>query len=161
MCSRLCHPSKTIAYWSEDRYLHSVERLLEQDGDETALNNFRKRVDSSFKEQLAELGFEPRQGESQNDTQSRVAVIDAMASLAHDDDAVAKSVEYADRESADPASVDANLAPYFVDIAAQFGDRARMDKYVKVYQKRKDEGASPQETNRYLHSLATFANPKR
>jgi puromycin-sensitive aminopeptidase len=143
-----------------DAYLHSVERLLEDTKDEAALANFRRWVDRSFKEQLDALGFEAREGESQNDTQSRVAVVDTMAGLAHNKAAIEQVVRYADREAADPASVDSNLASLFVELAAKFGDRARLDKYVQVYQQRREKGASPQETNRYLGSLPEFRSPE-
>ncbi|MFL5735080.1 MAG: M1 family metallopeptidase [Chloroflexia bacterium] len=149
-----------------DLYLHSLEELLEdlaaEEGEEgkKALATFRRWVDRSFKEQLDALGYEAREGESRNDTQSRVPVLDALAAVAHSQVAVERSVEYADREAADPASVDPNLASLFVSIGAMFGDRARMDKYVETYERRRDASASPQETNRYLDSLTEFRPPE-
>jgi aminopeptidase N len=80
-----------------------------------------------------------------------------MATIAHDSPEVVR--EWADREAADPASVDPNLSGLFVAAAAQRGDRARFDRYIEVYRARKEAAASPQETNRYLLSLAEFRDP--
>jgi puromycin-sensitive aminopeptidase len=137
--------------------MHSVEQLLEEAGDEAATARFREWVKEKLQGQLDELGFEPKQGESQGDSQRRVAVIDAMATIAHDSPEVVR--EWADREAADPASVDPNLGGLFVAAAAQRGDRARFDRYIEVYKARKEAAASPQETNRYLLSLAEFRDP--
>jgi puromycin-sensitive aminopeptidase len=143
-----------------DAYLHAVEDLLQDTKDEAALGNFRRWVDRTFKEQLEALGFEAREGEPQNDTQSRITVVDAMAGLAHNEAAVEQCVQYANREAADPASVDPDLASLFVSIAAKFGDRARMDRYVQIYDQRREKGASPQETSRYLYALTDFRRPE-
>ncbi len=139
--------------------LYAIESLLEDAGDENALNKFRNWVDNTFKSQLGALGFEPKEDESQNDAQRRVSLISAMTVLAHNEDAVKHSVEWAEREAGNPASVNPNLGGLFVDIAAHFGDRARFDKYVQIYQQRKASSSSPQETNRYLNSFADFQQP--
>jgi hypothetical protein len=137
--------------------MHGVELLLEEAGDEAALARFRQWVKEKLQGQLEEVGFEPRKGESQEEGQRRVAVIDAMATLAQD--SPEKVLEWADREAADPASVDANLSGLFVAAAAQRGDRARFDRYLEIYKARKQASASPQETDRYLYSLAEFRDP--
>jgi len=140
--------------------LDRIEDLLEEAGDETALHNFRDWVERAFRPQLDELGFEPKKGEPQNDTQSRISVISALTGDAQDREAIDRSVQFAEREAKDPASVDPNLAPLFVWTAARYGDRARQDKFVKIYQERRTNGASPQETNRYLNTLPTFRPPE-
>jgi puromycin-sensitive aminopeptidase len=136
--------------------LHSIDTLLEEAGDEAAIEKFRAWVDDAFKEKLNTLGFEPKAGESQNDAQRRVSLVNAMTTLARNPEAIKQAEQWAEREAADPASVDANLAGIFVGAAAYFGDRERFDKYVDVYVNRRENGASPQETNRYLYSLANF-----
>src|SRR5262249_20169643 len=136
-----------------------INNLLEEAEDETALRNFRDWVDRSFKPQLGDLGFEPKKGEPQNDTQSRISVINALTADAQDREAIDRSVQFAEQEAKDPASVDPNLAPLFVWVAARYGDRARLDKYVKIYQERRANGASPQETNRYLNTITAFRPP--
>jgi hypothetical protein len=109
---------------------------------------------------MQELGFEPREGESVEETQSRAGVIEAMTMLAEDQSAIEESMKMADREAEDPAALDPNLAPLFVYVAARFGDRARMDRYVELFQRRRDEGASPQVLQRILDSFVAFRPPE-
>ncbi len=137
--------------------MHSGEQLLEEAGDEAALKRFRELVKEKLQWQLDEVGFEPREGESQNESQRRVSVLNAIATLALD--AQDKVQWWADREAADSASVDPNLSDLFVAAAAQNGDRARFDRYVEIYKARKQAAASPQDTNRYLYSLPEFRDP--
>lgn len=143
-----------------DSYLHAVERLLEDAENEEALRSFREWVGASFNNQLTELGYEPKSGEAQNEAQRRISLVDIVANVARDESALARVREYAAKEAEDPTSVDANLAGLFVGIAGRFGDRALMDRYVEIYQKRRAAGASPQETQRYLNSLTEFEKPE-
>jgi hypothetical protein len=136
--------------------LHGIQDLLEDLGDKTALRKFRAWVGDHLRSQLSDVGYKPRKGDDQNDTQRRVSLVEAMATIAEDEEAVSKSVHFADMEAKDPASVDPNLAGLYVTAAAQTGDAARFDRYVDIYTTRKEAGASPQETNRYLYSLAEF-----
>lgn len=136
--------------------LHGIEDLLEDLGDKAALKKFRAWVSEKLGAQMKEVGYEPKKGESQNDVQRRVALVDAMSTLAEDEEAIKQATIYADKEAKDPASVDPNLAGLYVAAAAIAGDRSRFDKYVDIYKTRKAEGTSPQETNRYLYSLAMF-----
>ncbi len=137
-----------------------IERMLEEVDYEAALTGFRRWLDDSYRERFSELGVKSRKGEPQGDAQSRVGVIDIMAGGAHNPNAIEECAKYADLEAQDPASVDGNLASTFVALAAQFGDRARMDSYVDIYKSRKASGASPQETGRYLSSLVEFRPPE-
>jgi puromycin-sensitive aminopeptidase len=137
-----------------------IERMLKEAGDEQALKGFRTWLDSSFKARLQELGYEPKQGESRDDEQSRATIIDFMADGAHNAEAIEACKRYADKEAADPASVDGNLASTFVGLAAVFGDRERMERHVQIYEKRKASSSSPQEMERYLHSFGEFRPPE-
>ncbi|MGI8587754.1 MAG: M1 family metallopeptidase [Chloroflexia bacterium] len=140
-------------------YLHRLEDMLEDAGDAEAIRKFRAWVDSTFRDRLAALGFEGQAGEAQERSQKRVSVVDAMATLAQNADAIRAVRQAAGREAAAPASVDANLAPLFVAAAARFGDRADFDRYVEIYRERRAAGSSPQETNRYLNSFVSFRAP--
>ena len=44
--------------------------------------------------------------------------------------------------------------------SARFGDAARFARYLTLYQQRRSTGAAPQETERYLYSLAEFRPPE-
>lgn len=140
-------------------HLHTVEDLLEDAGDEVALGNFRSWVGELFAERLDSLGYDPRQEESRNDAQNRVRFVDALATLAQDPDAISQATERAELEAANPPSVDPNLAPLFVAVAAQFGDIPRFNRHVQIYKARREAGASPQETQRYLRSFPIFRPP--
>ncbi len=140
--------------------LHGIEELLESAGDEDALRKFRSHVKDVFQAKLDRLGYEPKEEETQNNAQSRAALIDAMVTLAQDESAIKKATEWADKEAEDSHSVDGNLAGTFVSAAAQFGDKDRFEKYVKTYEDRREAGVSPQETNRYLNSLPNFRKPE-
>jgi puromycin-sensitive aminopeptidase len=140
--------------------LHTVEEMLEEAGDTAALDRFRAWVDGALRTKLQQLGFEPHADEAPNQSQQRVSVVDAMTSLAHNSEAIAEATRWAEREEADPAAVDPNLAQIVIDAAAANGDAARFERYVQVYQRRRESGAAPQETNRYLQSLVRFRNPE-
>ncbi len=139
--------------------LHGIEDLLLDLGDQSALRKFRSWVADRLQPQMEEVGYQPRKSDSQNDTQRRVALADAMSTLAETPEAIRQATHYADMEANDPTSVDPNLAGLYVAAAAITGDRARFDRYVDIYTTRKDASASPQETNRYLYSLADFRKP--
>jgi puromycin-sensitive aminopeptidase len=139
--------------------LHAVDTLLKEAGDQQAIANFKVWVGKRLKVQMDEVGYEPRKGESQDETQRRIALIDAMATIADTPEAIRQATTWADREAENPASVSADLAGLFVAAAAQYGDRARFDRYVEIYKTRRDAAASPQETNRYLYSLPEFEAP--
>jgi aminopeptidase N len=142
------------------RHLHTLEDLLEEAGDTPALASFRTWVDRLFKDKMAGLGFAPEPGEARSRTLARVPVVDALTTLAHNPAALAEAQTWATREAADPASVDANLAPILVAATAQQGDAAVFERYVAIYQQRKAAGAAPQETDRYLHSFSKFEPPE-
>lgn len=140
-------------------YLHNIRDLLEGAGDEAALSNFRAWIEQHYRGKLAALGYEPKQGESRDDSQSRAPVIAAMTLLAHNDEAEQQSKQWVDREAANPASVDPNLAGTFIAATADVGDAARFNRYVDIYVQRKNAGASPQERDRYMNNLLLFREP--
>ena len=140
-------------------HLHTLEALVEDSGDEATLGRFHRWVADVFRDRLAALGFAPGAGETQKAAQQRVQVVEAMVLVAEDPAACREATIWADREAADPTAVDPNVAPLLVMAAAQFGDVARFDHHLAIYQRRRAAGTPPQETNRYLHSLPAFRDP--
>ncbi|MEO8286858.1 MAG: M1 family metallopeptidase [Chloroflexota bacterium] len=140
--------------------LHTVRTFLKEAGDEEALTNFKAWVAERLKAQMDEVGYEPREGESQNDAQRRISLVDAMASVADAPEAIEQATIWADREAENPASVSPDLAGLFVSAAARNGDRARFDRNVQIYKDRINAAVSPQETSRYLYSLPAFEAPE-
>ncbi len=141
-------------------HLHTLEDMIEQDDDQVTLERLRAWVAKTFAAKQADLGFAPRAGESRNDSQARLQVFDAMASLAHDTEAIAQAEQIAAREAVDPGTVDADIAPIGVRVSAQFGDRARFERYVEIYRQRKASGSAPQLADRYLRNLPLFQQPE-
>ena len=138
----------------------TAERFLEEAGDTRALTGFRAWVAKAFRGKLATFGFEPREGESQDEAVARGRVVSAMTRFAHDQDAIAKAREYAAREAEDPTSIDPNLAPVVIGATAQFGDAADFDRYLGIFKRRKDSAGSPVEVERYLNSFGRFQQPE-
>ncbi|HJR80678.1 MAG TPA: M1 family metallopeptidase [Anaerolineales bacterium] len=137
-------------------HLHTLEQMVEDLGESSTLDQFRQWVRSLFEPRMKALGFEPQPGESVEVSQQRISVINAMTTLAHDREAIAQAGVHAEREAADPQSVDANIAPVILAAHAQFGDGELFKKYVDIYQERKANSAPPQIVNRYLNSFACF-----
>ena len=141
-------------------YLRTLERMVEDTQDTTALQLFRQWISRLFQKRLDTLGFEPRPDETVDISQQRISVINAMTTLAHDVEAIQQARLFAERESVNPQSVDANLAGIFVSANAQFGDADTFRKYVNIYQARKAKGAPPQEVTRYLYGFPSFRTPE-
>ncbi len=141
-------------------YLHTLEDLIVETGDEPTLQRFRAWVSRQYGPKLAASGLAPKPGETRNIAQQRIALLDALVTVAHDAAILDQATQWADCEAADPAAVDPNLAPLFIRAAAQFGDEARFERYVHLYQQRRAAGAGPHQTNRYLQSFPHFRSPE-
>jgi puromycin-sensitive aminopeptidase len=142
------------------RIEHLIEHLVESARDEGALTGFRAWVDSLFQDKLAALGFEPRPAEPIADAQMRAYVLSALTHYAHDAAAIDHARVWQQREAADPASVNPNLAAAYVSAAAEFGDAATYDHYLEIYQQRKAGGFSPQQVERYGNIFGRFQQPE-
>jgi puromycin-sensitive aminopeptidase len=136
--------------------LGTLDLLLKDAGDREARLRFRGWVAELLCGQLEELGYSVQPGEDQNTIQRRAMLAGAVASLARVPASIEKAQTFAELERLDPRAVDPNLAGVFVGVAAKFGDAERYDEFVRTYLSRKAGGATPQETLRYLYSLAAF-----
>jgi hypothetical protein len=136
--------------------MHTLEDLLKDAGDTAALARFRAWVNETYAGRMAALGWEPQAGESRNAAQQRVMLVDAMTSLAEDPSALLASQVWSAREAEDPAAVDPNLAAIFIRATAQVGGTEEYERFLQIYQERRDAQATPQERDRYLQSLLEF-----
>ena len=141
-------------------YLRALDDLVTDIGNPEVEQRFRRWVGSTFRDKQTRLGFVPTAGEDGNDTRQRVAVVQAMTRLAEDETALREATAWAQREAADAAYVDGNLAPVFIAAAAQSGDAARFQQFVQIYQARRSAQATPHETDRYLYSFPIFRQPQ-
>ncbi|MCC7382437.1 MAG: M1 family metallopeptidase [Deltaproteobacteria bacterium] len=139
--------------------LGTLEHLLEDSGDLGALDGFRAWVRSQLSSDLAALGIKPRAGESQNDIQRRAVLIHAVGKIGRDPATCDAAVAAAQDERHDPRSVDPNLAGTFLAITAMLGDEVRFERWLETYRARKESGAPPQITLRYLYTFAEFRPP--
>ena len=139
--------------------MHTLEAMLEDADDQAALDRFRRWVHDSYGKRLLALGFEPQAGESRNASQQRVVLVDAIANIALDQGALAAAQVWAAREAEDPAAVDPNLAPIFIAATARAGSVEEYERFLQIYQERREAHATPQERDRYMYSLLEFRDP--
>jgi puromycin-sensitive aminopeptidase len=139
--------------------LDTLDLLVKDSGDRAARARLRALIAKLFTPHLDELGYVPREGEPQNDTQRRALVIGALAGLGRVPEVIREAERLAALEQRDPRSIDPNLAGVLVAVAAKFGDEPRYDLWVKTFVDRKQSGATPQEVARYLHTLSAFRRP--
>jgi len=108
----------------------------------------RGRVGSA----VADLGWEPKNGESELTKQLRGELIGAQGKLGNDPAIQRRAVEMYRIYCNDPAAVDPNIVPALVAILAHTGDATRYDEFNEKFR----TAATPQEERRYLFSLASF-----
>ncbi len=101
---------------------------------------------------VAELGWTPRNGESELTKQLRGEMISAFGKLGNDQATQRKAAELYRAYRKDAAAVDPNVLPALVAILAHTGDAARYDEFSERFR----TAATPQEERRYLFSLAAF-----
>ncbi len=108
----------------------------------------RGRVGSA----VADLGWEPKNGESELTKQLRGELIGAQGKLGNDPAIQRRAVELYRTYRNDPAAVDPNIVPSLVAILAHTGDATRYEEFDERFR----TAATPQEERRYLFSLASF-----
>jgi hypothetical protein len=83
-------------------------------------------------------------------------MLGAMAAYAHDPQVIEQARIWQAREAVDPAAVDPTLAPVVVGATAQFGDATTYERFLEVYQQRKQGSYTPQQADYYALALARF-----
>jgi puromycin-sensitive aminopeptidase len=117
--------------------------------DRPALEAFvRGRVGSA----VADLGWEPKHGESELTKQLRGELIGAQGKLGNDPAIQQRAVELYRAYRHDAKAVDPNIVPSLVAILAHTGDAARYEEFDERFR----TAVTPQEERRYLFSLASF-----
>lgn len=130
---------------------HHLDRILE----DAQRGPLHERLRGIFSPALERLGWSPRPGESELESQLRGDLIGVLGTVAEDPRVQARARQlYAEYEK-DANSVDRNLVPALVSIGASTGTPAD---YEKFYGKFKN-AQTPQEEQRYLFALANFRQP--
>ncbi len=108
----------------------------------------RGRVGSA----VADMGWEPKNGESELTKQLRGELIGSQGKLGNDPAIQRRAAELYQAYRNDSAAVDPNIVPSLVAILAHTGDTTRYDEFNERFR----TAATPQEERRYLFSLASF-----
>jgi puromycin-sensitive aminopeptidase len=129
--------------------LRGIRRLL--DDDAAAVAGFQRRVSAVASGAFADLG-EPTPGEGDLTAKLRGLLLGLLAVQGGDTDVQAQASALYDAWTADPASVDAELAAAATGVVAVIGDDAMYERMLDVAQ----HGETPQAQLRHLYLLAEF-----
>jgi puromycin-sensitive aminopeptidase len=124
--------------------LQTLNRLIDASHRSKLETLVRDRIGAVF----ADLGWTPKEGESELTKQLRGEIIRALGTLGNDHGVQRRATEL----YAAPGSVDPNVMPAIIATLAHIGDAARYQDYVQRYQ----HATTPQEERRYLYALALF-----
>jgi puromycin-sensitive aminopeptidase len=133
-----------------------LEAFLVADADRSKLHHFVAALSGN---QWADLGWESQADEAPPRTARRATVVYLLGHVARDPKILAHATELALREMRDPSAVHADIANVVVQLAAQRGDRALLDRFVRTYVARRRMRLAPEVQARYLHALGRFEEP--
>lgn len=123
---------------------HTLNRILDESQRPQLEALVRDRIGPVF----ADLGWTPKESESELTKQFRGEIIRALGTLGNDHDVQQRAAEL----YATPGSVDPNVMPAIIATLAHIGDAVRYQEYIQRYQ----QATTPQEERRYLYALALF-----
>ena len=115
--------------------------------------DYARFMTAMFSAKARQLGFEPRQGESEDDRLLRSALIPVVAEFG-DQELIAKAKELASRWLADRKSVNADVAGSALNIAAANGDEKYYERLVAELRKSTDR----RDRARIVGALGSFRN---
>ena len=124
--------------------------------DETRRPAVRAEVRRLLTPALERLGWEPKPGESELQSQLRGSLIGSLGTLGDDPKVQARARELYTRYKTAPGSVDNNLVPALIGIVAYIGNEADYREFKEHFKSAK----TPQEEQRYLYALADFRRPE-
>ncbi len=127
---------------------HHLHRIF----DESQTRVFQARLRSLLQLPFNRLGWSPKKGEPELESQLRGEIVAALGVLAEAEMFQQQARRYYAAYEKDPSSVDRNLVPALISITAHTGDASD---YEKFYAKFKT-AQTPQEEQRYLFALAAF-----
>jgi len=123
-------------------------------GSEEDRTRFSSWVRSRFVDAYRNLG-EPQSSDSPGKRELRAILLNLVATLGNDPDAIADAKKLTAKSLADPASVDPTLSEAALKIAARNGDAALFERLQKLSL----SAANPQTRSEALHALALFVDP--
>ena len=129
-----------------------ISRSLE----DSQLPGLQRQVRNLIQPALDAIGWDPRPGESEDDSQLRATLVRGLAVLGNDPKAQEEANARFQRYLDDPRSVDPNLVPALIGVAAFTGDEAEYERFVERYTKAR----TPQEEQRFLFARSEFQQPE-
>ncbi len=105
----------------------------------------------------AELGWEPKPGESDETKSLRARVLHTLGYAGGDPDVIAKARQLTEKALQDPASIDPTVAFTAFSLAAENGDAVLYDRVMAKLQAR---GGSLESYYLYFQTLSKFRDPK-
>lgn len=117
---------------------------------------FHEFVGELLSDHYRRIGFEPKEGDSPGDRLLRADLVEAMASLAADEDVRSRAVEFTETFLDEPESVSGRVAKYALDLAAKKGD-AELWKKIREAAK---HPPSPDLRAELLGALGKFESPE-
>ena len=116
---------------------------------------FQRWVGSLLLPALADVGWTPRAGDTDDTRTLRSIVAGALAQTARDPQVLAKAREIANQELDRPESTDPTLLDVVVSAAAIKGDALLYERYLARSRAAKD----PEDRYRFLYGLTSFTDP--
>lgn len=120
---------------------------------EEARPSFARFVARFYAPVLAELGWDPRPGEPDDDRLRRAMAVSALGDLARDPEVIATARERLEHYLADSATLDSNLVSAVVGVAARAGDAPLYERYLE---RQRASANNPEEEQRFLLGLTAF-----
>jgi puromycin-sensitive aminopeptidase len=127
---------------------HHLYRIF--DAEQRSL--FQARLREILLPPVSRLGWSPKPGESELDSQLRGELVSALGTLAEDKSTQQRAREFYQQFESAPKSVDRNIVPALIAIVAHTGAETEYEGFYANFK----NAPTPQEEQRYLFALATF-----
>jgi puromycin-sensitive aminopeptidase len=127
-------------------------RFIARFVDGPARARFASAVAELLRPTARELGWEPRPGEGGRDRELRAVVLDALGTVADDQETIARAREVLGAAVADAGDVDPDVVAACVSVVSSHGRDDDFDEFVTRFR----DAVTPQEQLRYLYALGNY-----
>ncbi len=153
LLSELGRDRDAAVVYTASANLHAIERNVATDRDRPALRAFVRRL---FGPALAEIGWDPKPGESPDVHELRATLVSMLGTTADDPAVVAEAGKRLAAWEKDPASLDPSLLGAVLEVTARHGDLVRWNDF----EARMEKATSPEEHDHFMGALAEFRAPE-
>ena len=138
---------------SYNRTLKFIDSYLSTAANRESYHSWLRTV---FRPLLTKVGWTPAPGESAETGSLRADLVIILGRLAQDQETIKKSTRLARQYLQDPNSVDPNLAGSVLEVAANAGDMALLNEYLRAMQ----HMTAPEQYSNVIQSIAAFQGPE-